>query len=101
MNDKEKFEGFLRKMVEDNEQKYGNEIREKYGEDMINNSNAKILSMNLEQYAELEKLTEELNQTLKEAVEQRDPASPWLKELVNCINNGYSFSGISTVKKLK
>lgn len=76
MNDKEKFEGFLRKMVEDNEQKYGNEIREKYGEDMINNSNAKILSMNLEQYAELEKLTEELNQTLKEAVEQRDPASP-------------------------
>lgn len=28
MNDKEKFEGFLRKMVEDNEQKYGNEIRE-------------------------------------------------------------------------
>src|SRR5699024_8478065 len=31
MLDKEKFEGFKEKLINDNEQKYGKEIREKYG----------------------------------------------------------------------
>jgi len=31
MTDKEKFEGFKQKMIEENERKYGEEIREKYG----------------------------------------------------------------------
>ncbi|MDF2840549.1 MAG: transcriptional regulator, MerR family protein, partial [Clostridia bacterium] len=33
MTDKEKFEGFKQKMIDDNEKKYGAEIREKYGKD--------------------------------------------------------------------
>ena len=41
MSDKEKFEGFKKKMIDDNEKKYGKEIREKYGEEAVNNSNAK------------------------------------------------------------
>ena len=75
MSDKEKFEGFLKKMVDDNERLYGEEVREKYGEEAVNRSNEKVLHMSSEQYAELEKLTEELNETLKKAVEQGDPSS--------------------------
>jgi len=74
MNDQEKFEGFLQKLVDDNERQYGEEIRRKYGDESIDRSNAKVLSMSKEQYAELEKLTAELNKTLKEAFEQGDPA---------------------------
>lgn len=75
MSDKEKFEGFKQKLIHDNEQKYGAEIREKYGEDAISRSNAKIKGMSPEQYAEIERLSQELDDTLKAAFEQGDPAS--------------------------
>lgn len=74
MNDQEKFEGFTQKLVDDNEQQYGEEIRAKYGDECVNRSNARVLNMSREQYAELEKLTEDLNETLKAAAEQGDPA---------------------------
>ena len=75
MSDSEKFEGFLKKMVKDNEESYGEEIREKYGEDELERANDRILKMSPEKYAALEGLTEELNETLRKAVEQGDPAS--------------------------
>lgn len=75
MSDKEKFEGFMKKLVDDNDQQYGQEIREKYGEENVTRANAKLMNMSREGYDELEKLTGELNETLKQAVEQGDPAS--------------------------
>lgn len=75
MSDQEKFEGFIKKLVDDNEQKYGKEVRAKYGDEVVNNSNAKIMGMSKEQYAEMEMLTGELNETLKAAFEQGDPSS--------------------------
>lgn len=75
MSDQEKFEGFLQKLVDHNERQYGEEARAKYGDERINRSNTKILNMSKEQFAELEKLTEDLNETLKAAFKQGDPAS--------------------------
>lgn len=74
MSDQEKFEGFLQKLVDDNERQYGEEAREKYGDESVSRSNAKVLNMSKEQYTELEKLTSDLNGTLKAAFEQGDPA---------------------------
>ena len=73
MTDEEKFEGFKEKQISDNEQKYGGEIREKYGDEAVDRSNAKLKNMTKEQYGELEALTQELNRTLKAAFEQGDP----------------------------
>ena len=73
MTDEEKFEGFKEKLISDNEQKYGGEIREKYGDEAVGRSNAKLKNMTKEQYGELETLTQELNNTLKAAFEQGDP----------------------------
>lgn len=42
MSDKEKFEGFKQKMIDENEKKYGKEIREKYGKDTVEKSNARL-----------------------------------------------------------
>ena len=74
MSDKEKFEGLKQKMLEENEQKYGAEIREKYGSEAVEASNRKFSAMTPEQHREIEELTAELNQTLRAAFEQGDPA---------------------------
>ena len=74
MSDREKFEGFKRKLIDENEKKYGKEIREKYGEDAVNNSNKKFLNMTQEQYEEFEKLSAEMLDTLKAAFATGDPA---------------------------
>lgn len=74
MTDKEKFEGFKQKLVDDNEQKYGKETREKYGDDAVNKSNAKVKGMTQAQYEEVTKLEEQLALSLKAAMATGDPA---------------------------
>lgn len=74
MTDKEKFEGFKQKLVDENEDKYGREIREKYGDKVVNESNNKLLKMTDEQYQQFEKLGQEVNEILKSAMETGDPA---------------------------
>ncbi|MEH7114113.1 MerR family transcriptional regulator [Neobacillus niacini] len=74
MSNKEKFKGFKKKLVEDNEKKYGKEIREKYGKDAVEASNAKVMNMTQEQYDEVTALGEKLSLTLAEAFKTDDPA---------------------------
>jgi DNA-binding transcriptional MerR regulator len=74
MSDAEKFEGFKQKLLDDNDQQYGAEIRQKYGEDTVNESYGKIKGMTKEQYAEVEVLSLQVNETLKAAFEQGDPS---------------------------
>lgn len=74
MSDKEKFEGFKRKLIDDNEKKYGEEIRAKYGDDTVNNSNARLQNMTQEQYAEVTRLEQEMKDTLARAFQTGDPA---------------------------
>ena len=57
MSDKERFEGFKRKIIDDNEKAYGKELREKYGEDAVEAGNAKIMGLTREQYAQAEELS--------------------------------------------
>ncbi|SDW08947.1 DNA-binding transcriptional regulator, MerR family [Marininema mesophilum] len=74
MTDKEKFEGFKRQMIDENEQKYGKEIREKHGEDTINQANQKLKNMTQEEHEEVTRLANEITTTLSEAYKTGDPA---------------------------
>jgi DNA-binding transcriptional MerR regulator len=74
MSNKEKFEGFKQKMVDDNEKKYGKEIREKYGKETVEKSNAKVKNMTQEQYDEVTALTTQVTETLAQAFATGDPA---------------------------
>ncbi len=74
MNNEEKFEGFKQKLIEDNEKMYGTEIRKRFGNDTIDASNEKIMGMSREKYDEAEELSRQINETLKLAYEQGDPA---------------------------
>lgn len=73
MSDTEKFTGFKQKLIDENEKKYGEEIRAKYGEETMNQSNKKLMNMTEAQYAELEKLSAEVMDTLKAAFAAGDP----------------------------
>ena len=75
MKDQEKFIGFKKKMIEDNEKQYGNETRTQFGEKVVEESNAKLMGMSEEQFAKHQALTEALNNTLKEAMATGDPNS--------------------------
>lgn len=74
MSDKEKFEGFKQKLIDDNEQQYGKEIREKYGDQTVDKSNAVIQNMTPEQHAEVTRLEEEVKRMLALALEDGNPA---------------------------
>jgi DNA-binding transcriptional MerR regulator len=74
MSNKEKFEGFKQKMVDENEKKYGKEIREKYGKDTVEKSNARVMNMTQEQHDEVTALSNQLTETLGQAFATGDPA---------------------------
>ncbi len=77
MTDKEKFEAFKRRAVEANEERYGKEIREKYGREAVEGSNAKLLSMTEEEHGQWKALEAEILSALAAAVRTgEDPAGP-------------------------
>ncbi|MNO75744.1 HTH-type transcriptional activator TipA [compost metagenome] len=92
MSDKEKFEGFKQKLVDDNEKKYGKEIREKYGEDAINESNKRFKNMSKEQYTEFEELGQTILDKLEEAFETGDPAGEAAQEVAKLHRKWITFA---------
>lgn len=83
MANKEKFKGFKQKMIDDNEKKYGKEIREKYGNDTIDKSNKLFANMSEEDYNKFTSLSEEINKTLLEAFKTNDPSSELAQKVAN------------------
>lgn len=74
MNDERKFEGFKREMIEENERKYGSEIRSKYGNEAVDRSNAKVMGMTQGEHDEAMKLFDEVKESLALAKATGDPA---------------------------
>lgn len=91
MTDKEKFESFKKNLVDENEKNYGKEIREKYGNDSVDESNKMMLNMSEEDYKmfkELEEniltlvekcVKENLDLDSKEAIELANLHQKWIK----------------------
>lgn len=73
MTDQEKFVGFKEKLIKDNEKKYGKEIRKKYGDDVVDASNAKLMGLSAEEYAEQDELAKEIIESLVAAVGKEAP----------------------------
>ena len=73
MSDKEKFEAFKRRAVEANEEQYGKEIREQYGPEAVEESNARLLSMTEEEHGRWKALEAEILSALAAAVRAGRP----------------------------
>jgi DNA-binding transcriptional MerR regulator len=99
MSDKEKFEGFKEKLINDNEEKYGTEIRQKYGDAVIDASNEKFRNMSKEKYAEYEQLEKDVLKTLKAAFATKDPASDLAQKAADLHRTWLSYSWNSYSKE--
>ncbi|MCO7175329.1 MerR family transcriptional regulator [Sporolactobacillus kofuensis] len=75
MSDQEKFEGLKKEMLNQNEKNYGKEIREKYGEETINQSNKKFANLSKGEYDASIDVQQKMFQQLKEAMQLGDPTS--------------------------
>jgi DNA-binding transcriptional MerR regulator len=97
MSDKEKFDGFGWKLVEENERLYGEEIRGKYGEEAVESANAKVRGMSEARHAEAEGFRQAADEALKAAFAQGDPAGSLAqtacdlhRQWLCCYYDGYS-----------
>lgn len=75
MSDKEKFEGFKKELIENNEAQYGEEIREKYGTETVEKSNQKFAGLSQEDYEHMQQLSAQILEDLKAAMQTKNPES--------------------------
>jgi len=68
MSDEKKFEAFKRQAVEENEKRYGKEVREKYGDKEMDAANAAAMKITREEYREWTAIGEEIQNRLEGAV---------------------------------
>ena len=77
MDDAKKFAAFKKRMVDDNEKQYGEEARELYGEDRVEESNAKMMNLSKEEY---DRFVEELVNAERAPVHSFDARDPKVYE---------------------
>ena len=53
MEEKDRFRGFKEKLIRENEEKYGKKARERWGAEAVDASNAKLMTLTEEEYAEV------------------------------------------------
>jgi len=74
MTDREKFEGFKQKMIDENEKKYSEEVRKRYGNEAVEKSYAKFKNMTMKEYEELKSLEQDIFDALAEGMKTGDPS---------------------------
>ncbi|MEO4051823.1 MerR family transcriptional regulator [Solibacillus sp. CAU 1738] len=91
MSNEEKFKGFKEELIRDNEAKYGEEIREHYGEESVKASYGKIRSLTEQQYEALQQLERQMFERLREAMELGNAASETAYEVAEMHKRWLSF----------
>lgn len=83
MSDQEKFEALKQSAVADNEARYGQEARRKYGDQEIDASRQKLLSMTEEEWSSMQRLDSQIKALLKQAVQSgASPESDAARDVV-------------------
>lgn len=75
MKDEEKFKGFTKQLIDENELNFGEELQEKYSKETLEQTNAKLMNMTSDEYKTFETLSKTILDTLLQAVETKDPSS--------------------------
>lgn len=72
MSNKEKFEGFKKEKIAENEAQYGKEIEEKYGKDKVEASNKKFMSLTEQDFNKMQLIESEMFEALKKVMVTKD-----------------------------
>ncbi|MGT2715094.1 MerR family transcriptional regulator [Streptococcus respiraculi] len=85
MTTHEKFQAFKDKQIQENEAKYGTELRKRYGEETIKEANQRFAKMSEETYQRQQKLDQEIKSLLSQAIAENwkpeDEASQQIVQL--------------------
>ena len=68
MTDEEKFDGMKRQLIEENERAYGAEVRARYGDESVDESNRTMMGLTSEQYERFRELELQILEALEAAV---------------------------------
>lgn len=81
MSEKEQFEGFKKELIKENEQSFGKEVRQAYGDSEADASQAKLMNMSEESFTEFDNLDKEILEKLEKAERTKDPGSALAQEV--------------------
>lgn len=82
MSDKERFEGLKKKMLKDNDDKYGEEVKAKYGEKTYAESKEKFANMTPEAFEHANQLASDIIQLLLKGMDEGDATGETAMEAV-------------------
>ncbi|WP_404408109.1 MerR family transcriptional regulator [Jeotgalibacillus malaysiensis] len=92
MADQEKFEGFKKQMIDENEKKYGKEVRVQYGDQVVDDSNAKMMGLSEDDFERMNEVEKAFLAELKKGFETGDPASPEAQKAVTLHREWLNFT---------
>ena len=81
MTNQEKFQGLKKQLIEENEQKYGCEIRKKYGEKQIERSNQQFANLSEDEFNEMNQLAQIILEKLAIAMDSHHPQGELAQEV--------------------
>ena len=82
MMDEKKFEGIKRQIIAENEAAYGKELREKYGDEAVEEHTARLSGMSRQEWEQTQADEEGYKSALRQAVQTGDPAGEEAREAV-------------------
>ena len=92
MTNEEKFDVFKNKIIADNEQQYGEEIRANYGEESIMASYGKLKNLSEEKFEAMQQLEQQLFERMREAMASGDDGSELMMEVAELHKRWLCFS---------
>lgn len=92
MTDSEKFKAFKQEKLEENERRYGKEVREKYGEDTVKASNKKWQNMSEEDFKKMESFQEAIFENLGKLLDSKNLEGPEAQKVYENHKKWLSFS---------
>lgn len=92
MSNKEKFEAFKKAQVVENQNKYGEEIKEKYGEECVKASEAKFMKLSEEDFRTMQEAEKEMFEALNEVLATGDLESQAAKKVYEKHKKWLSFT---------
>ena len=80
MTDKEKFEDLKQQVIRENEAAYGQEAREKYGQETVDETNRRLSGMSEEAWTKMQEEETGYQEALRRAMAENDPAGTDARE---------------------
>jgi len=97
MTDRDKFEGFKKSLLDENDKKYGEEVRKKYGKDTMEKTNKKFAGMSEEKFTVMQNYAAQIQARLTEAMKTGDVTGEVAMEVAEMHKRwlGYTWSSYS------